>query len=195
MPYLKRGFMGYKAKMPVGQGIFGGYPSYSVPGVTVNKTDLLELLGKGNKDLPQSIQDIVEKKVIGGDYQVHMTERPPELVYEGALRAGTGRSGGHGYGDALEREPQAVVDDVRDEIVSAWAALNVYHVAYDTETWTVDELKTEALRAEERRSRLARGRAYSEFESEWLKKRPPADQLNYHGSWPDAQVVRPIIRI
>jgi acetophenone carboxylase len=195
VPYLKRGSMGYKAKMPVGQGIFGGYPSYSVPGVTINKTNLLKLLGEGTSDLPTSIEDIVEKKLIEGDYQVHMIERPPELIYEGAIRASPGRSGGHGYGDALERDPQAVVNDIRDEIISVWAAHNVYHVAYDPETWTVDEPKTKDLRAAERQSRLSRSTGYSEFESQWLRKKPPENQLGYYGSWPDAQTVRPIIRI
>jgi hypothetical protein len=36
---------------------------------------------------------------------------------------------------------------------------------------------------------------YDEFEKEWLKKKPPEDQLTYYGSWPDAKMVTPIIRI
>ena len=95
----------------------------------------------------------------------------------------------------LEREPQAVVDDVRNELVSDWIARNVYHVVYDVETWTADEEKTRELRQKEREDRIRRGKKYDEFEKEWLKQQPPEDQLDYYGSWPDAEVVNPIIRI
>ena len=33
------------------------------------------------------------------------------------------------------------------------------------------------------------------FEKEWLEKKPPEDQLTYYGSWPDAELVNPIIRL
>jgi hypothetical protein len=95
----------------------------------------------------------------------------------------------------LEREPQAVVDDVRNEIVSEWTASNVYHVAYDVETWTADAEKTQDLRKLEREKRLRLGKRYDEFETEWLKKKPPEGQMAYYGSWPDARMVNPIIRI
>ncbi len=195
VPYLKQGSMGHKGRMPVGQGIFGGYPSFGIPDITVNKTNFLELMAKGEKNLPTSPNELIREKVIDGEYEVHMKEHDPELVYEGALRAGGGRSGGHGYGDVLERDPQAVVDDVRHEIISDWAATNIYHVAYDVETWTADEEKTIELRRKEREDRLRRAKSYDEFENEWLQKKPPEDILTYYGSWPDAKIVNPIIRI
>jgi len=111
------------------------------------------------------------------------------------MSAGGGAPGGKGYGDVLEREPQAVVDDVRDEIISDWTAHNVYHVAYDDETWTADAEKTQELRRRESERRLSQGKSYDEFEKEWLKRRPSEDQLVYYGSWPDAKMVRQIIRI
>ena len=110
-------------------------------------------------------------------------------------RTGNLGGGGFGYGDALEREPQAVVDDIRDEIVSDWAARNIYHVAYDAETWIADEEKTQELRQREREDRLRRAKSYTEFEKEWLKKKPPENMLTYYGSWPDAKMVTPIIRL
>ena len=59
-------------------------------------------------------------------------------------------SGGGGYGDPLQREPQLVADDVRDELVPPEAARDVYGVALvrDGHHVRVDEEKTEALRAE-----------------------------------------------
>ena len=95
----------------------------------------------------------------------------------------------------LKREPQAVVNDIRNEIVSDWAAVNVYHVAYDDETWIADEEKTKELRQKEHEDCLRRAKGYAEFEKEWLKKKPDENLLTYYGSWPGAKMVKPIIRI
>jgi N-methylhydantoinase B len=54
--------------------------------------------------------------------------------------------GGGGWGDPLERDPQAVLRDVRNEFVSASAARAQYGVAIDEETLTLDEEGTATLR-------------------------------------------------
>jgi N-methylhydantoinase B len=54
--------------------------------------------------------------------------------------------GGGGYGSPLEREPQAVLYDVREGKISAERARTVYGVAIDTQTWQIDMEKTAALR-------------------------------------------------
>jgi N-methylhydantoinase B len=56
-------------------------------------------------------------------------------------------AGGGGWGDPFERDPAAVLRDVRNEYVSAEAARRDYGVAIDTANWTVDEARTTALRA------------------------------------------------
>ena len=65
--------------------------------------------------------------------------------------------GGGGFGDPLEREPERVLDDVLDELVSQEAAARDYGVviAGDPEACDlrVDPAETERLRAELRRSR------------------------------------------
>ena len=43
----------------------------------------------------------------------------------------------------------------------------------------------------EHEKRLRQGKSYDEFETEWLKKKPPEDQLVYYGSWPDAKSGEP----
>ena len=183
--------------MLVGNGLFGGYPPNAHPGVGIENSNILELMAKGEKNIPTSPEEIIREKVIEGDYQLpnSTTPRPPRIVYEGSLSAGGGAPGGKGYGDVLEREPQAVVNDIRNEVVSDWVAVHVYHVAYDAETWTADEEKTKELRRREHEDRLRRAKSYDEFEKEWLKKKPPEDQLAYYGTWPDAKMVKPIIRI
>jgi len=74
------------------------------------------------------------------------------------------------------------------------AARNIYHIAYDPETWTIDYEKTEELRRKEKKNRIGRSKSYEEFEKEWLQKRPNCN-LDYYGSYPDAQPVRPVIRM
>ena len=182
-------------RMLVGNGLFGGYPPNAVPGVSIENSDVLELMARGEKNIPTSPEEVINAKIIKGDYITSGTARPPRVVYEGSLSAGGGAPGGKGYGDVLEREPQAVVNDVRDELISHWTATNVYHVAYDVETWTADPKKTEELRKAEHERRLGRGKNYEEFEKEWSTRKPPEEQLGYYGSWPDARMVRPIIRI
>jgi N-methylhydantoinase B len=61
-------------------------------------------------------------------------------------------SGGGGFGDPLERDPDAVRDDVRDGFVSLEAARDIYGVVIDTEPelYEVDAAATEELRAESR---------------------------------------------
>lgn len=53
---------------------------------------------------------------------------------------------GGGYGEALERDPVAVLDDVRDGFVSLDAAREEYGVVIDAATWSVDEQGTKELR-------------------------------------------------
>lgn len=54
--------------------------------------------------------------------------------------------GGGGYGPPHEREPELVLDDVRNGYVSAAQARDAYGVAIDTATWTIDDASTAALR-------------------------------------------------
>jgi N-methylhydantoinase B len=55
--------------------------------------------------------------------------------------------GGGGFGDPLERDPERVLDDVRNEKVSLEAARRDYRVAIDPQTWRVDPAETARLRA------------------------------------------------
>jgi N-methylhydantoinase B len=55
--------------------------------------------------------------------------------------------GGGGFGNARERAPERVLDDVRNEYISVEAARDLYGVAVDTEAWVVNETKTAELRS------------------------------------------------
>jgi N-methylhydantoinase B len=56
--------------------------------------------------------------------------------------------GGGGVGDPLEREPAAVLRDVRNELTTVDYARDVYGVVIDAQAMEVDEEATRALRAE-----------------------------------------------
>ncbi len=62
-------------------------------------------------------------------------------------------AGGGGWGDPLERDPEMVLRDVRNELVSPQSARDDYGVVVDTETWTVDEAATAELREKLRQAR------------------------------------------
>jgi N-methylhydantoinase B len=61
--------------------------------------------------------------------------------------------GGGGWGDPLERDPAAVLKDVRNEFVSAAKAEMDYGVVIDTKAWVVDVAATGRLREDMRRRR------------------------------------------
>ena len=63
-------------------------------------------------------------------------------------------AGGGGWGDPLEREPERVLDDVKDGFVSLSGALDSYGVVIDPVSLTVDAPGTDARRGD---IRLARG--------------------------------------
>jgi N-methylhydantoinase B len=64
-------------------------------------------------------------------------------------------AGGGGWGDPLDRDPAAVLADVRNELVSPGAAADDYGVIVDTADWSVNEAATAARRAELRADRPA----------------------------------------
>ena len=57
-----------------------------------------------------------------------------------------------GWGDPLERDPERVLRDVRNEFVSVGAARDDYGVVIDVTSWTVDHPGT-MKRREELRTR------------------------------------------
>jgi N-methylhydantoinase B len=55
-------------------------------------------------------------------------------------------AGGGGYGDPLERDPERVAEDVREEKLSLQYARREYAVVLDPDTLVVDAEATAALR-------------------------------------------------
>jgi len=57
-------------------------------------------------------------------------------------------AGAGGWGDPLERDPAAVLRDVRNELLSPEKAVADYGVVIDVASWTVDAAATARRRAE-----------------------------------------------
>ena len=64
-------------------------------------------------------------------------------------------AGAGGWGDPLERDPQAVLRDVRNEMIGRDCARRDYGVIVEAEAWRFDESATAALR-----DRLAAARGW-----------------------------------
>ncbi len=99
-------------------GLFGGQPARPSRCVVLSPDG-------GERRLPSKITTVV-----GGDHVI-VTETP----------------GGGGWGDARQRDAQAVRRDVRDGLVSLARAQEVYGVAIDPQTMKVDEAETCRLRS------------------------------------------------
>jgi acetophenone carboxylase len=183
-----------ESKFPTHCGLFGGYSETVVPAIRVVDTDVFDKLGSGRPDLPTNDLELLENNTLGGEVIREHQTRPARIVRRGELICSSTQGGG-GYGDVLEREPEAVMGDLREGVITDWVARNVYRVAYDSESFVVDEVETERLRAEERDARRSRGRTWDDFHAEWNELCPPDEALAYYGTWPDARPNREVIRI
>jgi N-methylhydantoinase B/oxoprolinase/acetone carboxylase alpha subunit len=185
--------MGNGSKVPLGQPLFGGYASSPIPGISVQKSQLLQQMQDGDPELSMDHREILEKSTIKGDWNYELVARTPKVYEEGDVLFGFS-GGGPGYGDPLEREPADVLEDLRKIIISDWTARNIYRIAYDPERRKLDPEVTKQLRDEERRARIARGKSFDDFHKEWNKLSPPKEILQWYGSWPDAKPTGPIFR-
>ena len=126
-----------------GQGMFGGYPG--APSLLVLKegTRVLEMIAE-NKSLDQL------DEVGGGGRLLPYCEfdvGKNDVLY---MRM----SSGGGYGDPLEREPERVLNDVENGIVSREEAREIYGVVIEGDDLVLDLAVTDKLRASLRQERL-----------------------------------------
>ncbi len=146
----------YKPYVGVAQGgfgLFGGYPT---------GTGVLRIMVKGSRDLLERsrrgeapMRDAIHR----GDWG--KTIRPQGSPERVLLPSGTLLvdyiAGGGGYGDPLDREPEAVLHDYRRGAVSRKEAGRVYGVVFDQEGSQVDLQATMAERARLRSVRRTMG--------------------------------------
>lgn len=124
-----------------------------------------------------------EQPFEGGKYQTSHMGLQFDVAKDGELYMISQGAGG-GYGDPLERDPQAVIKDLELDRITGKVATDIFAVAYDPQTLILDVEGTKQLRAQARKDRLQRGKPYAEFVEEFVTAEPPEDLL-YYGSWGD----------
>ncbi|UDQ88077.1 hydantoinase B/oxoprolinase family protein [Xanthobacter autotrophicus] len=153
-------------------GLMGGYPAASGYRFAAHKTGLKELIASG-ADIPlggdtdpenPTWDAMLPKAQIKRDKQAITTE---EMFSDYDLYLNYMR-GGPGFGDPLDREPQAVADDINGGYVLERFAGKVYGVVVRKGAdglVVVDEAATKAARAQIRKDRIAK----SVPTREWMK--------------------------
>lgn len=175
------------------QPLFGGYSQCTCPGLTMEDVDIPELLRAGQEgalDLESLLAGKFGGRIVSESYA--RTARP--VMGDQVITLGIS-TGGTGYGDPIDREPEAVERDVVDGMISEWAAANVYAVKFNAQTGRVDPDATAAFRAQAREERKARGKTWDEFHAGWNERKPPEEIMSMYGSWPDGAVVNPLMRM
>ncbi|MGH7574582.1 MAG: hydantoinase B/oxoprolinase family protein, partial [Longimicrobiales bacterium] len=145
---LESSFSGCGAEVPNAFGLAGGLPGAAVRYLRFEGTSIRRLLRDGQR-LPAGIGEF------DGRREATFVNRSHAPFSEDAIEFHSWQGGG-GYGDPIEREPERVLRDMRDRVVSADAALSLYGVVLAGET--VDLAATAAAREALRAGRLARGR-------------------------------------
>jgi N-methylhydantoinase B len=126
-----------------GQGMFGGYPG--APSLLMLKegTRVAEMIAEEN--LPDRLDDV------GGTGRLlpycEFDLGKNDVLY---MRM----SSGGGYGDPLEREPERVLNDVENGIVSRDEAKEIYGIVLKGEDLVIDLAATDKLRMSLRQERL-----------------------------------------
>lgn len=169
-------------------GLFGGYAGPPNPLFTIRNTNVVELMAESDPGLRFTQTHLAQKQPMRGDYRFTASSQPTEFYKSGDVFV-YNVGGGGGYGDVLEREPAAVMEDLRSDVLSHHVARTVYGVVYDEASLVVDPEATERRRQEIRAERRTRGKPFQEFAKEWVKKKPSEDKLTYYGYWPEPRLV------
>jgi len=178
---------GLASRFPTNSGLFGGYAANVRPGIRIKASEEQAPALNGHSMAVSNEFDLLSvAKAQNIDVQLIPAQQLGAVFQEGDFVGVTG-PGGAGYGDVLERDPQAVAADVSRGIISRWMAENVYCVVL-TDDLRIDVNATGARREEERRNRLAQAKPYAAFMREWSQLRPPQDALVLYGEWPGMEV-------
>ncbi|NGY04492.1 hydantoinase B/oxoprolinase family protein [Solimonas terrae] len=170
------------------QPLFGGYASPTYPLCKVKGTNVFEFLKEQPDGLPLDIVEIMNTQPIpGAQYSTHDMGMTFELAAPGELYMMCQGAGG-GYGDVLQRDPDLVIEDIENDLISHATARDIYRIVFDSDTLVIDREGTERLRADERKARIARGKPYDAFVAEWQTEEPPA-HLPFFGCWDDTSQV------
>jgi N-methylhydantoinase B len=137
------------AAIPTAPGLAGGYPANTNYYLFKRNTDILQRFAR--RRMPNDIAEVEGQEELLQLRQIDIYQGPSD-VYEVAFAAGAG------YGDPLERDPEAVRKDVYLEDISLRAAREIFCVVLvgEGEDLRVDAGATTALRHAALTERLGR---------------------------------------
>lgn len=167
---------------PTVPGMFGGYGVPVYPIGIIRGGDVFATLDDPEAEVDAAFIDIMnDQPFTDSTYATGPAAMPFTPTQKGEMFIQAQGAGG-GWGDALERDPASVMQDLEQGIISHRTAREIYHVVYDTERLIVDVAATDAARAAVRDERLSQSLPYDEFVAGWNREEPPADVL-YFGAW------------
>jgi N-methylhydantoinase B len=135
---------------PEARGLFGGLPAPVQPTILLKGTDILGDMAAGK--MPKGYEEIAcnHRKVL--------KSREVVTLRSGDIYVGV-QTGGAGYGDPLERNPELVLQDYLNGACSREICESVYGVVFEPEAKAVLGEKTTMMRDRLRSARLPSGRA------------------------------------
>ena len=137
-----------------GFGLYGGYPT---------GTGTLRVMVKGPADLLERVRrgemPTDREAIQRGDWGeiLHPKQVPERVPLPSGILVTDYVAGGGGFGDPLEREPEAVLLDYRRQEVSRRIAEKIYGVVFDPDGVRVDSEETKAARERLRVNRKNQG--------------------------------------
>lgn len=150
-PQLYLGFRSTGDKVNSALGIWGGYPGGGSKGILASDgKEVIRQLREQN--IPANLEELLQVKGAKAIPAYYSTSA------EEGMTIGFVCSGGGGYGDPLEREPEKVKEDVMSFIHSFEVAKNVYGVILDRENFEINWEETKRQRENILKERLRRGK-------------------------------------
>ncbi|QHS09278.1 hydantoinase B/oxoprolinase family protein [Sinimarinibacterium sp. NLF-5-8] len=170
------------------QPLFGGYGSPTYPLCKIKGINIFEVLQTRPELFSFDIIELMNTQPFeGATYSTHDMGMTFELAAPGELYMMCQGSGG-GYGDVLLRDPELVIKDIEEDLISHETARDIYKIAFDAETLSLQPQQTRQLRDAERLARLARGIPFDEFVKTWVTPEPP-EHLPLMGCWNDPATI------
>lgn len=147
------------SRLPEGVGLFGGNPTgiggiravYQTAGASV-----MERLASGQYPIQSDQIESDNWGTVAHPAEIKGRVNLPEFTIVADFVAGGG-----GYGDPLEREPDAVAKDVRRGIVSPWVAAEIYGVVLKQTSLAPDSVATLKRRQAIREERIRKSKTFS----------------------------------
>lgn len=174
--------IGGGSKFSTTPGLFGGYGSPTYPVCRIKNVDVFEeIASHPDRYQPSMVYLMNEQPFKNATYDTHRGALPFEMAKKGEIYLQSQGAGG-GYGDVLDRDPERVMKDIAERVVSAETARDIFKVIFDEGTLAVDVERTVQARREERSARISRGVPYDEFVKRWNRDTPPPG-VPYFGGW------------